>query len=172
MKKGQSRIVKTFEEFETDDYPAPEYVCEPAKDDSLFFYLKGKLKKRFRLVTESSSPEFTERTEVGAKVLHTASPKNRESIRKNGLLPQIGDSYSLHYDENESLRPAIFALDISKTKERYDSTWDDDIWEIDTTKANVEWFLDTGAWEGCIVTFEKIPPTCIKLIYKGTGKSQ
>lgn len=165
------KIVKTFEEFQTNDYPAPEYVCEPAKDDSLFFYLKGKLKKRFRIVTESNS-DFTKPANVGPKVLHNAPPAVRESIRKNGLLPQVGDSYSLHYDNDTNLAPAIFALDISKTKERYDSTWDDDIWEINTEIANVSWFIDEGAWEGCIVTFEKISPKSLTLIHKGTGKSQ
>jgi hypothetical protein len=59
-------------------------------------------------------------------------------------------------------------------KYRFDSTYDDDVWLINTECANVKWYrdkhFDFGPYKH-IVTFENISPECIKLIYKGTGKS-
>jgi hypothetical protein len=162
--------MKKFGEFlaerNTEEYSSPEYVCKPAEDDKIFFYLKGQVKRRYRLVLESEVPDFSDVAEVKGNVFHTAPPKLRMKIQREGLLPMVGDSYSLHYEEVKGLKPAIFA-----SKEKYDSTWDDDIWEINTEKANVTWYVDTGAFDGCIVTFQKISPECIRLIYRGTGES-
>jgi len=104
------------------------------------------------------------------KYYHKSNPINRDSILLNGLIPSIGDSYKLHYQEyiNEAdIKPAIFACD----NKDYNSTWDDDIWEISINNT-ITWYKDEFCYEGCFITYEKIPSYCIKLIYKGTGKSE
>ena len=54
----------------------------------------------------------------------------------------------------------------------WDSTYDDDIYRINTTKLNNTWYNDPNFDEDGIhiITFESIPRNPIKLIYKGTGK--
>ena len=73
----------------------------------------------------------------------------------------------------KELEPVIFAYD--KDKKEYDSTYDDDIYEIDTTKLKKEdWKKDPdeGMYDifGSIVYSKKIPKDAIKLIYEGTGE--
>ena len=58
-----------------------------------------------------------------------------------------------------------------------DGEFDDDVWEIDTTKINNTWHQDSnydydrmvGGYFPHIVTYEDIPPSAIKLIHKGEG---
>lgn len=105
-------------------------------------------------------------------VYHKSNPIFRDSILKNGLIPQKGDSYSLHSPENNEPK-AIFGY-ISKNNYEYDSTYDDDIYEIYTNKTNNEWFQDlqtSGTSQNTVVTYTSIPKEAIKLIYKGTGDS-
>lgn len=105
------------------------------------------------------------------KVYHTGNPLFREEILKNGLVPKIGDSYSMHYDgENIKPIPAVFAVNVSDIKYAYDSTYDDDIWEIDTKKAKAIWYEDVNGPMDAIMTFDKIPKNALKLVYKGTGE--
>ncbi|HRW22759.1 MAG TPA: hypothetical protein P5509_12375 [Bacteroidales bacterium] len=106
-------------------------------------------------------------------VFHTGNPMFRDKILKMGLVPQIGDSYRMHYEDNGVKPiPAIFAVNVGSIKDVYDSTYDDDIWEIDTKKANVKWFKDIHIYSDvAILTFETIPPNALKLVKKGTGKS-
>jgi hypothetical protein len=105
-------------------------------------------------------------------VYHKSPPSVRKNIQKDGLKVMKGDSYMCHSPE-ESCPPAIFGYfgDI----DYYDSTWDDDIWEIDTKKIpEIEWFLDKEvgmAIQSAVVTYQNIPKDAIKLIYKGSGKS-
>ena len=110
-------------------------------------------------------------------VYHKAPPSVRDNIFELGLLTSVGDCYR-GYSENftdEECTPAIFATDSENENYWYDSTWDDDIWEIDTKCAGVSWHKDRhyegGDYDYQIVTFENISPECIKLIYKGTGES-
>ena len=115
-------------------------------------------------------------------VYHKSNPIWRDNILKTGLLVSVGECYKDYssYFSEEECRPAIFATDSENEKEWFDSTWDDDVWRINTKIANVEWFKDKhfkkmkhpdfGKYEH-IVTFEDIKPEAIKLIYKGTGKS-
>jgi len=105
---------------------------------------------------------------IPPKILyHTSNPKVRELIRDEGLKPMIGDSYALHYQGTGlEIRPAIFLCN-----ERYDSTFDDDVWEVNSDYLIEKTFADDGCFDGCEVTFDAIPVEAIKLIYEGTGKS-
>ena len=57
----------------------------------------------------------------------------------------------------------------NKEDYRFDSTYDDDIYRIDTTKLNNKWYNDPNFDDGLhLITFDKIPLNAIKLIYKGS----
>lgn len=102
---------------------------------------------------------------------HKSNPKFRDKILQKGLIPQIGDSYQLHH-EGKKLTPCIFLYD--KSKAEYDSTYDDDIWEVRLDNTH-NWIpdLDNGMFEFCgaIMCFTTIPVKDLNLIYKGTGES-
>lgn len=97
---------------------------------------------------------------------HTSNPKNRISIERVGLISSVGWSYE--YNHGEKVTPAIF---LSTTYEaRFDSTYDDDIYEV-----NVEgiYFITDKMNSSWVLTYQNnIPPSAIKLIYAGTGKSK
>ncbi len=101
---------------------------------------------------------------------HTSNPKFRLSILEKGLMGKIGESYSLHYFNKEAsmFGPVIFAS--TDSEKIYDSTYDDDIWEILNHK-KYTWYEDPDMKFPYVYTKENI---CIKdlvLIYKGTGIS-
>lgn len=114
---------------------------------------------------------------IPIKLYHKASPILRNKIKLEGLKAQIGDSYIAHWrgtKEEKYLKPAIFAYD--KDVEEYDTTWDDDIWEIETLKTNKsKWTKDLDKYmanKGCFMIEEDIPKEALRLVYKGTGKDK
>jgi len=99
-------------------------------------------------------------------VYHKSNPIFRMDIERFGLMVMKGDSYSCHSPENTE-PPAIFGnIDNS-----YHSTFDDDVWLIDCSLINNEWFRDKECDNKCVVTYDNIPRNVITLIYKGTGNS-
>jgi hypothetical protein len=112
----------------------------------------------------------------GKYVVHSSNPSNRDNISTTGLQVSLGECYLIYadsnYGEDDECVPAIFATNSIKKKDLFDSTYDDDIWVIDTERANVQWYKDAhfdGGNTKHIVTFEDIPVDAIRLIYKGTG---
>ena len=99
------------------------------------------------------------------KLYHTSNPINRDSILKKGLVPKRGEQ--LYDKKNISYKPAIYA-----SFKVWDSTYDDDVWEIDTSKINNEWFVDENLPKKAVVTFSKISRQALKLIHEGTGESE
>ena len=122
---------------------------------------------------ETYSPAGKEYTPARV-VVHTSNPVVRDNIKLTGLQVSVGECYQLYVGDDVDCMEAIFATDSLSKNEMFDSTYDDDIWLIDTECANVKWYrdkhFDFGPYKH-IVTFENISPECIKLIYKGTGKS-
>ena len=114
----------------------------------------------------------------GKYVVHSSNKSNRDSIMDYGIRAVLGDCYLTHaaseYSDDEECVPAVFATDSLKKKDMFDSTYDDDIWVIDTERAGVQWYKDAhfdgGDYKHHIVTFEDIPVNAIRLIYKGTGQ--
>lgn len=108
-------------------------------------------------------------------VVHKSAPVWRENIELIGLQVSVGDCYQEFVGGDVECQQAIFATDSLKNKEMFDSTYDDDIWLIDTECAGVTWYEDKhfefGDYKYHIVTFENISPDCLKLIHEGTGKS-
>jgi hypothetical protein len=134
------------------------------------------------VITESQYKKLQEQRVKGEEitpgryVVHSSNPSNRENILTTGLQVSLGECYLIYansnYGEDEECVPAIFATDSLKKKDMFDSTYDDDIWVIDTERANVHWYKDShfdGGDTKHIVTFEDISVDDIRLIYKGTG---
>jgi hypothetical protein len=107
------------------------------------------------------------------KVYHQSNPMFRNKIEKQGLKVRAGECYKIYAGYGEKCIPAIFATNTSNKRAWFDSSYDDDVWEIDTTKTpNVKWYKDRHyeSRSKHIVTFENIPRDAIKLIYEGSGK--
>ena len=107
------------------------------------------------------------------KVYHQSNPMFRNKIQKQGLRVRAGECYKIYAGYGEKCIPAIFATNSSNKKTWFDSSYDDDVWEIDTTKIpNVKWYKDRHyeSRSKHIVTFQDIPEEAIKLIYEGSGK--
>lgn len=103
---------------------------------------------------------------------HVSNPKYRDLIYVLGLIPKVGDSYKLHYEEFEKgeLEPRIF---VSLTND-YDSTYDDDRYMIILNQAEFE-FLDFKEDKEVKNAFYTIKPISIEnlfLIHEGDGKSE
>jgi GNAT superfamily N-acetyltransferase len=101
-------------------------------------------------------------------VYHTSNPIFRDKISKEGLIPK-GKSESWLSDTKIDGK-VIFVVNSNKKKYFFDSTYDDDIYQIDTTKLNNKWYNDPNfdSDELHLITFENIPLNSIKLIYKGS----
>lgn len=112
---------------------------------------------------------------MGHKILyHTSNPLFREKIKKEGLKPKVGNSYFWHWagsymdgkeiKSKKDLTPYIFL-----SKRPYDSTYDDDLWEVDVSEiTDIE--KDPSGIIDTYVTQSEIPPYCLKLVYEGSGK--
>jgi len=108
---------------------------------------------------------------VNKYIYHTSNPIFRDKINSVGLIPQ-GKSEAWLTDTKIDGK-VIFAVNSDNKKDWWDSTYDDDIYQIDTTGLNNTWYNDPNfkVQDKRIITFEAIPKSAIKLIYKGTGKS-
>ena len=113
--------------------------------------------------------------EPGKYIAHKSNPVWRDNIKLTGLQTSVGECYQSHVGDDEDCKPSIFATDSLDEKDMFDSTYDDDIWIINTECAGVTWYkdkhFDGGYYKHHIVTFENISPNCLRLLYKGTGKS-
>jgi hypothetical protein len=111
----------------------------------------------------------------GKFVVHVSNPMWREKIELVGLQTSVGDCYQQYVGDKIECKKSIFATDSLDKKQIFDSTYDDDVWLIDTECAGVTWYKDKhydfGDYKHHIVTFDNIPSNCLKLLYKGTGES-
>jgi hypothetical protein len=103
---------------------------------------------------------------------HTSNPMSRDKIAKQGLMPK-GKSEAWLSDTNIKGK-VIFAVNSDNKDDWWNSTYDDDIYRIDSTKLKNKWYVDPNFDEDAkrVITFENIPAKAIKLIYKGTGESE
>ena len=105
-------------------------------------------------------------------VYHNSNPFYRDKISKEGLIPK-GKSETWLSDTKID-GEVIFATNSDDENEWFDSTYDDDMYRIDTSRLKNKWYLDPNFGDNdnpYIITFEKIPLSAIKLIKKGTGES-
>lgn len=106
-------------------------------------------------------------------VYHKSNPIFRDQIEEDGLIVK-GKSETWLSDtpiEGE----VIFATNSDNEMDWFDSLYDDDIYQIDTTKIDNIWYNDPNfGWSKNnkhIITFNNIPRDAIKLIHKGTGEN-
>ena len=103
-------------------------------------------------------------------VYHTSNSYYRKKILKQGLIPKGKSETWLEDTPIEG--KVIFAVNSTKP---WNSTYNDDIYKIDTSKINNKWFKDPNfLWQKNskeIFTFEPISLEAIELIQEGTGET-
>jgi hypothetical protein len=134
--------------------------------------IKKILKEEIYLIEskENYSPAGKEIT-PNKIVIHKSTPKNRDRILEQGLKVRAGECYKTYAGYGEKCIPAIFATNSVNKRAWFDSSYDDDIWEIDTTMIpDVKWYKDNHyePTKKHIVTFENIPSEALTLKYEGT----
>lgn len=105
-------------------------------------------------------------------VYHTSNPIFRDKISKEGLIVQGASAAWLSDTKIDG--EVIFAVNSDNKEDWWYSTYDDDIYRIDTTGLDNKWYADPNfkLEHHRIITFENIPPESIEIIYKGTGNEQ
>jgi len=118
------------------------------------------------LLNESKKNHLVE-VKPNKYVYHTSNPIFRNIISKEGLMPQGKSESWLSNTKIDG--KVIFVVNDNEENYRFDSTYDDDIYRIDTSKLNNKWYNDPNfESDGLhLITFDKIPLSSIKLIYKG-----
>ncbi len=108
-------------------------------------------------------------------VVHKSNPIWRKNILETGLQVSVGECYKTYVGYGEKCIPAIFATNSTNKRAWFDSTYDDDIWFIDTKMIpDVKWYKDKHfeSTKKHIVTFENIPPEALTLKYQGSGSDK
>lgn len=109
--------------------------------------------------------------QIGRYLYHVAAPANRERIEQNGIVPHRGEQW---LSDTPIEGKAVFATNSDNPKKWFDSTYDDDIWRIDSTKIpDVVWYPDPNFTPKSyhVYTHSLIPREAIELIKKGSGES-
>jgi len=96
----------------------------PKCDDEENIYLKESESKN-----KEYSPAGKEVTPK-EKVYHQSNPIFRNKIEEQGLKVRAGECYKIYVGYGEKCIPAIFATNSSNKRAWFDSTYDDDVWEI------------------------------------------
>jgi len=105
-------------------------------------------------------------------IVHKSNPIFRDKIMEEGLKVRAGECYKIFVGYGVKCKPAIFATNSTNKRAWFDSTYDDDIWFIDTRIIpDVKWYKDRHfeSTKKHIVTFQDIPKEAITLYYEGTG---
>jgi hypothetical protein len=103
-------------------------------------------------------------------VIHKSNPMFRDNILMDGLRVKSGECYKIYVGYGIKCKPAIFATNSTNKRAWFDSTYDDDIWEINTEMIpDVMWYKDRhyDTRSKHIVTFQDIPLNALTLKYKG-----
>lgn len=101
-------------------------------------------------------------------VYHVSNPIFRDKISEEGLIPKEKSESWLSNTKIDG--KVIFAVNSDNKEDWWDSTYDDDIYRIDTTNLTNKWYNDPNfdLIDNRIITFEGIPIESIKLIHKGS----
>ena len=135
----------------------------------MYYYNERKIRGS---INENYSPAGKEIT-PNKIVVHKSNPMFRDKITEQGLKVRAGECYKIYAGYGEKCIPAIFATNSTNKRASFDSTYDDDVWEIDTEMIpDVKWYKDKHyeSRSKHIVTFENIPADAITLKHEGTGK--
>jgi len=135
--------------------------------DNFKFSSTDKSKTKFKKLSSKNKPQPIE---VREYLYHKSSPYNRDEIKTHGLEPRLGSNSDGYYEGE----PAIFATNSNNVADLFDTSYDDDIWQIDA-RSGVKWFLDPyfkqfDAQYFHVITFEHVLPEYLKLVYEGSGE--
>jgi hypothetical protein len=122
-----------------------------------------------QFVTEKDNTSNLIEVKANKYIYHTSNPHYRDVIAKQGLITK-GKSETWLSDTNIDGK-VIFAVNSDDKKDWWDSTYDDDIYRIDTRNLKNKWYVDPNFNQDDkrIITFENIPVKAIELIYEGSG---
>jgi hypothetical protein len=122
-------------------------------------------------INEGANSHLTE-VKPNRFLYHTSNPTFRDNITKEGLITKGKSETWLSNTHIEG--KVIFAVNSDNKEDWFDSTYDDDIYRIDTTNLKSKWYVDPNfdLEDKRIITFERIPLSSIELIYKGTGEGE
>ena len=166
----------------------PTEICDIIKDYTglnvvpYYEYDKNRIGKEpdFYIDSEGYEEELNENYSPAGKeitpnkiVIHKSNPKFRDKIIEQGLKASAGECYKIYAGYGEKCIPAIFATNSTNKRAWFDSTYDDDVWAINTELIpNVKWYKDRHfeSSKKHIVTFDNIPSEAIELMREGTGK--
>ena len=136
----------------------------------MYYYNERKIRGG---INENYSPAGKEITPNNI-VIHKSNPVWRENILKTGLQVSAGECYKTYVGYGVKCKPAIFATNSTNKRAWFDSTYDDDIWEINTEMIpDVKWYKDRHfeSTKKHIVTFQNIPSEALTLKYEGSGRN-
>lgn len=139
----------------------------------LIYTYMTKLKKYSIFINERiENNTHLKPVETNRYIYHQSNPIFRDDISKYGLIPKGKSEAWLSDTEIDG--EVVFATNSDNKEDWFYSTYDDDRYQIDTTKIKNKWYLDPNFDfdDYHIITFEPIPLNAIKLIYKGTGESE
>ena len=126
-----------------------------------------------RILMEDYSPAGKEII-PNSIVVHKSNPIFRDNIMSEGLKVKDGECYKIYVGYGTKCKPAIFATNSTNKRAWFDSTYDDDIWEINTEMIpDVKWYKDRHfeSTKKHIVTFQNIPSEALTLKYEGSGRN-
>ena len=133
--------------------------------------MKGYIKKLLRESLENINDKLIP-VEVNEFVYHSSIPSFRDKISKEGLVPKSKSETWLSDTPIEGA--VIFATNSDNKNDWFESGYNDDVYEIDTSNLKNTWFLDPNFGvenNQHVITFEPIPLNAIKLKHTGTGES-
>jgi hypothetical protein len=133
--------------------------------------MKNLLPFRLYSIQESKSlKDFLVPAEPTSPLYHSTTYKNREGIKRKGLIPSVG-VYTKNYTKKKNLGfelpPMVFAC---QEEMGFHRTYGGDLWEIDLNKVDVKWYHDpihyneTGPKFKWYMTLDPIPPSALRLI--------
>lgn len=144
------------------------------------FLKKLLLKDWFKIkVKEEKFNNHLKEIKVNEFIYHKWNPLFRDIILKEGLKPQ---SKSDNWLSDTNIKgKVLFATNSSNKEDWFDSWYDDDVYEIKTCNLKNKWFEDPNFQDDFfkknktddkhIITFDYIPVSEIKLIYKGSWEN-
>ena len=123
---------------------------------------------QYKMIIESDNSNLME-VLPNKYVYHTSNPVFRDKITEEGI--RIKGKSETWLSNTNIDGDVIFAVNSDDKKKWWDSTYDDDIYRINTSNLTNKWYNDPNFKidDKRIITFENIPLNAIKIIYKGTG---
>lgn len=107
---------------------------------------------------------------MAARIFHKSPVYFRKSIKSNGLLPKIGNQRLV--EDKHHHDAVFFYIKFKEDDPEFDSTYDDDIWEIMKLPINIQKDLNYPENHNFYLTTDRIDSKDLKLIHKGADTAE